>query len=127
MEIIRISGYTHEEKKNILDKYLLPEAIDNAGLTSSDAKFKITEEVKNYIIKNYSREPGMRSLKKFVNRVAEKIAYRVVEKENKEEITVDVDNIEKFIGHPIYKSSKFYSTYPPPVSFEYPKLCRELS
>ncbi len=57
----------------------------------------------------------MRSLKKFLNRICEKIAFELVESENQKEIVVDVDNIEKYIGHPLYKSSKFYSLYPPPV------------
>jgi len=56
----------------------------------------------------------MRSLKKFINRITEKLAYQIVESENNNEIVVDVDNIEKYIGHPIYRSSKFYTTYPPP-------------
>ena len=45
----------------------------------SEAKYRITDEVKDYIIQNYSREPGMRSLKKFINRIAEKIAYEIVD------------------------------------------------
>lgn len=56
----------------------------------------------------------MRSLKKFTNRICEKIAFDLVESDHSKEVVVDVDNIEKFIGHPLYKSSKFYSTYPPP-------------
>ena len=64
---------------------------------------------------NYCREPGVRSLKKLINMIAEKIAYEIVDSEGKEqrEILVDVDTIDKFIGHPLYRSSKFYTTYPP--------------
>jgi len=50
MEIIRVSGYTHNEKRHILDDYLLPRAIENAGLNLSTGKYKITNEVKDYII-----------------------------------------------------------------------------
>ena len=50
MEIIKVSGYTHNEKRKILDGYLLPEAIENAGLNIEGTKFKITEEVKDYVI-----------------------------------------------------------------------------
>lgn len=70
--------------------------------------------MKDYIIENYSREPGMRSLKKFLNRICEKIAFELVESDHQKQITVDVGNIEKYIGHPLYKSSKFFSTSPPP-------------
>ena len=42
---------------------------------NDNINFEITNEVKDYIIKNYAREPGVRSLKKFVNKIAEKIAF----------------------------------------------------
>lgn len=73
MEIIHLAGYTYDEKKHILNKYLLPEAIKNAGLKINDHNFLITEDVKNYIIENYCREPGVRSLKRFINKITEKV------------------------------------------------------
>jgi Lon-like ATP-dependent protease len=116
MEIINIAGYTHNEKRHILDKYLLPQAIKHSGILNSDISFTITNEVKDYIIQNYCREPGVRSLKKYINKIAEKMAYEMVDNpEGKREIKIDVDNIEKYIGHAIYKSSKIYSLNPPPV------------
>jgi ATP-dependent Lon protease len=117
MEIINIAGYTHNEKRHILDKYLLPQAIKNSGILNSDISFNITNEVKDFIIQNYCREPGVRSLKKYFNKIAEKLAYEMVDNpDGKKEIKVDVDNIEKYIGHAIYKSSKIYSLNTPPVS-----------
>lgn len=77
MEIINVAGYTHSEKRHIFDKYLLPEAIKNAGIENHN--YKITEEVKDFIIQNYCREPGVRSLKKIINKIAEKIAYQIVD------------------------------------------------
>ena len=57
----------------------------------------------------------MRSLKKFTNRIAEKIAFQIVENsEHPEPVKVDVINIEKYIGHPLYRSNKFYGVLPPP-------------
>lgn len=50
MEIINVAGYTHNEKRHILDKYLLPTAIKNAGLLNSETRFTITEKVKDFII-----------------------------------------------------------------------------
>jgi ATP-dependent Lon protease len=50
MEIINVAGYTHAEKRHILNKYLLPEALNNAGLNHEEHKFQITEEVRDYII-----------------------------------------------------------------------------
>jgi ATP-dependent Lon protease len=119
MEIIHIAGYTHNEKRHILDKYLLPQAIKNAGILNSDISFTITNEVKDYIIHNYCREPGVRSLKKYFNKISEKMAYQMVDNpEGIREIKVDIDNIEKYIGHAIYKSSKIYSLNPPSVSLD---------
>ena len=79
MEIIKVSGYTHNEKRHILDQHLFKRAIDNAGLDHELHKFQITEKVKDYIIHNYSREPGVRSLKKFIERISEKIAFQIVD------------------------------------------------
>ena len=116
MEIIYVAGYTHNEKRHILNRYLLPLAVKNSGILNSEVSFRITDEVKDYIIQNYCREAGVRSLKKYINKIAEKIAYQMVEnKDEVKEVVVDVDNIDKYIGHPIYKSSKFYGVLPPPV------------
>ena len=79
MEIIEIAGYTHVEKLHILDNYLYPEAIKKAGLAFNDSNIKISSDVRNYIIENYAREAGVRSLKNFMNRICEKIAFKVVE------------------------------------------------
>ena len=79
MEIINVAGYTHNEKRHILDKYLLPQAIKNAGILNSEISFTITNEVKDYIIHNYCREPGVRSLKKYFNKISEKMAYQMVD------------------------------------------------
>ena len=79
MEIIPVAGYTHNEKRHILNKYLMPIAVKNSGILNSEVSFRITEEVKDYIIQNYCREAGVRSLKKYINKIAEKIAYQMVE------------------------------------------------
>lgn len=50
MEIINIAGYTHAEKRHILDRYLLPEAIKNAGLDNGNHNYTITNDVKDFII-----------------------------------------------------------------------------
>ena len=56
-------------------------------------------------------------MKKYINKIAEKIAYKMVENpDGATEVVVDVNNIDKYIGHPVFKSSKFYGLLPPPVS-----------
>lgn len=73
MEIIKIAGYTSKEKRHILDNYLLPQAIEHAGLKPGVHNFMIKSAVKDHIIENYAREPGVRSLKKYINQICEKV------------------------------------------------------
>lgn len=73
MEIITIAGYTHDEKKHILNRYLLNDAVEHAGLSNYQDRFDIEDEVKDYMIDKYSREPGMRSLKKNIRKICEKV------------------------------------------------------
>mmetsp|Transcript_13182 Transcript_13182/g.22348 ORF Transcript_13182/g.22348 Transcript_13182/m.22348 type:complete len:438 (+) Transcript_13182:948-2261(+) len=112
MEIIEVAGYTFEEKRHILNKYLLPEAIKKAGLIEGEHKFSIPEATRDFIIENYCREPGVRSLKKFTNQICERIAYRVVEGDNANLIEVTEANAEDFIGTAVYNSKKFYKQMP---------------
>jgi ATP-dependent Lon protease len=115
MEIIEVAGYTFEEKKHILNKYLFPEAIKKAGLIEGNHKFEFPDAMKHYVIEHYCREPGVRSLKKYINKICEKIAYKVVEGSNQETIVITEDNLEDFIGSARYQSSKFYKNMPPGV------------
>ena len=55
-------------------------------------------------------------MKRFINRITEKIAFQMVDSGSSEDIVIDVKNIEKYIGHPLYRSNKFYGLLPPPVS-----------
>mmetsp|Transcript_22818 Transcript_22818/g.17268 ORF Transcript_22818/g.17268 Transcript_22818/m.17268 type:complete len:269 (+) Transcript_22818:1392-2198(+) len=77
--------------------------------------FQITDKVKDHLIINYAREPGVRSLKKFINKITEKIAFKIVEQEGYDKVCVDVNNLEDFIGHAIFKSAKLYDDKPPGV------------
>lgn len=64
------------------------------------------------MIEHYCREPGVRSLKKYINKICEKIAFKVVESDNQETVVVTEDNVEDFIGSARYQSSKFYKNMP---------------
>lgn len=86
MEIIEVSGYTFEEKRHILNQYLLPQAISRAGLIEGEHKFEIPPAIRDYVIENYCREPGVRSLKKYMQKICEKMAYRIVEEDNASDI-----------------------------------------
>jgi ATP-dependent Lon protease len=62
-----------------MDKYLIPQAIQNAGLNNLQNQFEFSSSIRDFIIQNYAREAGVRSLKNFVNRIMEKIAYKLVD------------------------------------------------
>lgn len=111
MEIIEIAGYTHVEKLHILDNYLYPDAIKKAGLADYISNIRISSQVRNYIIEAYAREAGVRSLKNFINRICEKIAYKVVdngELNNSMCIDVEKSDLEDYIGPAIFSSKKIY-------------------
>ena len=114
MELIQVNGYTHSEKEQIYQRYLLPKAVEKAGLKGKGDKFKILDEAKTRMIIDYCREPGVRGLKKAVKRITEKIAYNIVTEKN--EFEINMNNLEDFIGHPSYHSKKIYKTTPA-VSF----------
>ena len=71
--------------------------------------------MRNYIIEHYCREPGVRSLKKYINKICEKIAFKIVEGDNEKTIILNEENLEDFIGSARYQSSKFYKNMPPGV------------
>ena len=99
MEVIRIPGYTEDEKVNISQKYLIPKQSENNGLKNDE--WTIDEAVNRRIIRNYTRESGVRNLEREISKIARKIVKKV---DGKEEINnplreADLSNylgIEKF-------------------------------
>ena len=79
MEVIRISGYTEDEKVNISQKYLIPKQSKNNGL--KDDEWKLNEEVNRKIIRNYTRESGVRNLEREIAKIARKLVKKIDAKE----------------------------------------------
>lgn len=115
MEIIEIAGYTHAEKRHILDSYLLPEAIQKAGLSSHMDQFDIPPSIRDFIIVNYAREAGVRSLKRYINKICEKIAFKLVEDPDCQKVVIGESNVEDFLGSAVFSSKKIYKQQPPGV------------
>ncbi len=95
MEIIRIPGYTEDEKINIANKYLLPKQVKENGVKEKELEFS-NETIKE-IIRNYTRESGVRNLEREISKVARKVVKQVVNKE-KEKVIVNEKNISDFLG-----------------------------
>lgn len=114
MEIIQLSGYTKEEKKQILTKYLLPKAIDNAGLRENYAdKIQFTDEAIEKLVNNYAREAGVRNLDRLVRRICEKLTLKFSRKQITEGI-VRPEDLKGYIGLPIFSDQHLYEGAPQP-------------
>ena len=100
MEVIRISGYTDEEKLQISLKYLLPKQMKEHGLDSE--KFHISESVLKGIINYYTREAGVRNLERNIANLCRKAAKRIVE-EDKKTVRINSGNLENYLGPKIYR------------------------
>mgnify|MGYP006099815491 FL=1 len=99
MEVIRIPGYTEDEKVNISQKYLIPKQSENNGLKKDE--WKIDESVNRKIITNYTRESGVRNLEREISKIARKIVKKIDGKEKVNNPIKDSDlpsylGIEKF-------------------------------
>lgn len=95
MEIIELSGYTDIEKLNIAKQFLLPKQKEMHGL--EDKNVSITDDGIDEIINHYTRESGVRNLEREIATVCRKSALEMLE-EGKEEIKVEKDNVEKYLG-----------------------------
>ena len=91
MEIIRIPGYTEDEKTNIAQKFLIPKQSNDNGLKSNE--WKISEEVIKKIIRDYTRESGVRNLEREISKIARKMVKKIdsSEKINNELIEKDIN------------------------------------
>ncbi len=100
MEVIRIAGYTEEEKVNIGEKYLIPKQIKEHGLKKSN--LRIEEKGLRDLINHYTREAGVRNLERQIANVCRKVAKRIVEEDIKS-VRFTSKNIEKYLGKPLYR------------------------
>jgi ATP-dependent Lon protease len=96
MEVIRLAGYTEDEKTNIAQRYLLPKQIKNNGL--KEEEINVTESAIRDIIRYYTREAGVRSLEREVSKICRKVVKMLLLKKQDKKIVVTSKNIDKFLG-----------------------------
>ena len=99
MEVIRLSGYTEEEKLHIAIRYLVPRQVREAGLT--DEQIKFADEALQGIISRYTREAGVRQLERNIGSVARKIALKVAQGKG-EAFTIKPEELEEYLGHEMF-------------------------
>ena len=95
MEIIRLSGYTEDEKLEIAKRHLMGRQIKDHGL--KDGELTVTDDAIRGIIRNYTREAGVRSLERELAKIARKTVTKIVSGDAKS-ITVDGEGLEEFLG-----------------------------
>ncbi len=95
MEIIRIPGYTEDEKLEIAKKHLLPKQYENNGLKKSE--FSVSEDALRDLIRRYTREAGVRSLEREIGNLARK-AVRQLEQKQKEKVEITAENLPDYAG-----------------------------
>jgi ATP-dependent Lon protease len=96
MEVIRLSGYTEDEKTNIAMKYLLPKQMENNGV--KDIELLVTEDAVRDIVRYYTREAGVRSLERDLSKICRKVVKGLQLKKYKPLVTVNADNLNDFLG-----------------------------
>ena len=96
MEVIRLSGYTEDEKTNIAIKYLLPKQMKNNGV--KDDELFVTEEAVRDIVRYYTREAGVRSLERELSKICRKVVKGLLLKQLTPKVTVDGKNLNEFLG-----------------------------
>ncbi len=96
MEVIRIPGYTEDEKLNIAMKYLVPKQIKENGLKENEIVIKDLAVLE--IIQRYTREAGVRSLEREVSKICRKVVKDLLLEPTSNKVTVDANNVEKYLG-----------------------------
>ncbi len=96
MEVIRLSGYTEDEKVNIALRYLLPKQLKNNGIKRDE--LSVTEDALRDIVRYYTREAGVRALERDISKVCRKVVKSLVLKKRSRKIIVNAKNLDKYLG-----------------------------
>ncbi|WP_043767088.1 endopeptidase La [Algiphilus aromaticivorans] len=96
MEVIRIPGYTEDEKVNIARTYLLPKQIESNGL--HEGELAVTDGALRAIVRHYTREAGVRNLEREVSKIARKVVKELLSSTQKKRVRVTEKNIDKYLG-----------------------------
>ena len=104
MEIIEVSGYLIEEKREIAKRHLIPKQMENHGI--SEKNIEIPDDIIDMIIDNYTRESGVRSLDKIIAKIMRQIARKVA-MNKKFHIVLDADKLKEYLGSPIFSREEY--------------------
>lgn len=96
MEVIRIPGYTEDEKVNIAERYLILKQINDCGMKAKEIEFN--EPAIRDIVRYYTREAGVRGLEREIAKICRKVVKDIALDKSVESVQVDVANLEKYLG-----------------------------
>jgi ATP-dependent Lon protease len=96
MEVIRLSGYTEDEKVSIALKYLLPKQMKNNGLR--DGELSVNEPALRDIVRYYTREAGVRSVEREISKICRKAVKQIMTEGKQKKISVTPRNLDKYLG-----------------------------
>ena len=123
MEVVRLSGYIADEKKEIARKYLEKEAKSKTGV--KDEQATVTDQALSTLIEEYCREAGVRNLQKHLEKIYRKVAYKIAvddeattdEKmqESKKSYEINETDLVDYVGQAPFQSERFYEHTPPGV------------
>jgi ATP-dependent Lon protease len=105
MEVLRIPGYTEQEKHQIAQRFLVKKQLEATGLTPENLKF--TDDAVKYVIRHYTREAGVRNLDREIANVSRKVARKVVEDGKNVTVEVTPTNVGDYLG--IIKHRDFFA------------------
>jgi endopeptidase La len=109
MDFIHLTGYIYEEKLRITKQHLEPTIRQQTGLTPTH--ISLSDKVIEALIRWYAREPGVRMLSKYVERIYRKVALRVA-RDKAESVDVNIDNLHDFVGQRRYAADRLYARTP---------------
>jgi ATP-dependent Lon protease len=96
MEVIRLSGYTEDEKVNIAMRYLVPKQMKNNGLKANE--ITVSESAVRDIVRYFTREAGVRSLERDISKICRKVVKSLLMKKRDTRVSVTARNLEKYLG-----------------------------
>jgi len=103
MEVIHIPGYTEYEKEKIAEGYLIPKQLRENGLSGEDAVF--SRNSVHTIIKNYTKEAGVRNLEREISSILRKIAKEIVQTDIRKKHAISAGSVAKYLGQPRFRDS----------------------
>jgi ATP-dependent Lon protease len=112
MEMIEVSGYLLEEKREIAKRHLIPKQLESHGLTTKH--ISISDDVIDLVVEKYTRESGVRTLDKTIAKIMRQVAHKVA-LDQKFQTVLEPDMLKEYLGSPIFSREEYQGNELPGV------------